>query len=198
VTHILVVDDDKSIREVLHDALQAEGYDVVATDDSQALQAVRENPPAVILLDLFMPTLTGEEICKQLRADPATAAIPIVAMSAGANLNAVMGLKIFNDQLPKPFTLHTLSTVVARWGSGDTQMSAPRARLGDALDRYQATHGWNASTLATYLQTTLSQLSLLRQSVLPTSAAQITMVAQAFAIDRAALQHILQADAMSA
>ena len=117
MAHILVVDDDESIREFLLSVLEGEGYDVVATDDRQALQAAHASPPAVVLLDLLMPTLTGYEICRQLRADPATATIPVIAMSANANLDALMAPEIFDDQLPKPFSLHMLADVVARWAA---------------------------------------------------------------------------------
>ena len=117
MAHILVVDDDWAIKDILHDALHAEGYDVTTTDDRGALQAVHAHLPAVVLLDLWMPTIKGDEICRQLRADPTTATIPVIAMSAATNLEAVMGLSLFNDQLAKPFTLRTLFDVVARWAA---------------------------------------------------------------------------------
>jgi CheY-like chemotaxis protein len=116
--HILVVDDEELMRALLIAALDAEGYDVVAVDDRQALHAVYADPPMMIFVDLMRPTLTGEEICRQVRAQPDIAAIPIIAMSAGRALGAVMDLGIFNDYLPKPFSLCVLAQVVDRWIPG--------------------------------------------------------------------------------
>ncbi len=116
--HILVVDDEELMRALLIAALDAEGYDVVAVDDRQALHAVHADPPMMIFVDLMMPTLTGEEICRQVRAQPDIATIPIIAMSAGRSPDAVMDLGIFNDYLPKPFSLCMLAQVVDRWTPG--------------------------------------------------------------------------------
>jgi CheY-like chemotaxis protein len=126
--HILVVDDEELIREVLIAALDAVGYGVVAVDDRQALHAVHTDPPMMILLDLMMPTFTGEEICRQLRAQPTTATIPIVAMSAGRAVDATMDLGIFDDYLPKPFSLCMLTHIIDRW------TTAPGAKLTGSVE----------------------------------------------------------------
>jgi CheY-like chemotaxis protein len=71
--------------------------------------------PALILLDLQMPRMDGAEVCRRLRAEPATAAIPIVLMSADDRLGSAARALGVDDQLPKPFKLSDLFVAVARW-----------------------------------------------------------------------------------
>jgi CheY-like chemotaxis protein len=86
---ILVVDDDPDIRETLIDVLSSEGYDARgAKDGAEGIALAREWGPEVILLDLLMPTLNGWEVAQQVRADPRTAHIPIVTMTAASPLLA--------------------------------------------------------------------------------------------------------------
>ncbi|MBU1670240.1 MAG: response regulator [Actinobacteria bacterium] len=67
---ILVVDDDPDIRDVLTELLEGEGYAVVtANDGAQGLEAIREEDPDMVILDLLMPVLDGFGVCKQLQ-DP--------------------------------------------------------------------------------------------------------------------------------
>ncbi|MCB2187096.1 MAG: response regulator [Deltaproteobacteria bacterium] len=78
---VLVVDDTESNVDILVEAL-GDIYDVmVALDGETALEAVAEDPPRLILLDVMMPGLDGYEVCRRLKADPATAGIPVVFLS---------------------------------------------------------------------------------------------------------------------
>src|SRR5262245_41236610 len=87
---VLVVDDDAAIREFLRDLLGSEGYLVdEAVNGAEAVELVRANPPAAILMDLMMPVLSGAEATSTLKSDPSTASIPILAMSAGRNLSTM-------------------------------------------------------------------------------------------------------------
>ncbi len=115
---VLVVDDDPSIRELLKDLLGTEGYDVLeATNGIQAIDQVKRFRPAAVLLDLMMPIMSGAEATTRLKSDPTTAAIPVLAMSAGRNLTAV-GLDIpADDFIPKPFDLTVLIDTVAQYTS---------------------------------------------------------------------------------
>jgi CheY-like chemotaxis protein len=80
---ILVVDDEPHVRILLKSRLEANGYAVVtAYGGMQALEKVREEKPHLILLDIVMPDLNGYEVAKQLKADPATANIPIIIFTA--------------------------------------------------------------------------------------------------------------------
>jgi CheY-like chemotaxis protein len=100
---------------VLTEALDAEGYRVLAAVDGPALHLAQEERPAVILLDLQMPRMGGEEVCRRLRADPATAPIPIILMSGDERLGSVAAELAADDHLPKPFRLRDLSAAVSRW-----------------------------------------------------------------------------------
>ena len=117
MSQVLVVDDDAEIRSFVQAALEIEGYEVFTAVDGAVLPLVRTTPPDVILLDLTMPGMSGEELCAHLRADPHTAAIPVVAMSASTNLDAIACRAGFSDQLAKPFRLPALYAIVARWAS---------------------------------------------------------------------------------
>ncbi len=86
---ILVVDDEIETIDLLRSALSRRGYEVVGvTDGEQGLQFVRERRPALMLLDLMMPRLSGYDVCRRLRADPQTASLPIIVLSASGTLAA--------------------------------------------------------------------------------------------------------------
>jgi CheY-like chemotaxis protein len=112
---VLVVDDDPSIIDFLETALEEEGYLVLASVGAASLRVAHDVHPDVILLDLNMPDMDGVEVSQRLRADPVTAAIPIVVMSAREHLRATGPLMAVNDRLPKPFELARLYEMVARW-----------------------------------------------------------------------------------
>ncbi len=80
---VLVIDDDARDRRLIADTLEAEGYSVLGADDGEeGLELVRREHPAVVLLDLLMPGLDGFAVVERLRADPSTAAVPIVVLTA--------------------------------------------------------------------------------------------------------------------
>ena len=86
--HILVVEDDKTLRESLSDALTLEGYDVISAENGEAaLRLLRGGArPCLILLDLMMPIMDGWTFRRTLLGDPALADIPVIVMTAaGAN-----------------------------------------------------------------------------------------------------------------
>ncbi|HEY8446166.1 MAG TPA: response regulator [Thermomicrobiales bacterium] len=106
---ILVVDDDAAIRELLCDLLDSEGYEVAeATNGAEAVEAVRANPPAAVLMDLMMPICSGAEATAILKGDPRTAHVPILAMSAGRNLASIAGDIPVDGFVAKPFDLTAL------------------------------------------------------------------------------------------
>ncbi|MDB5077198.1 MAG: two component transcriptional regulator, winged helix family [Chloroflexi bacterium] len=112
---VLVVDDDPDIIEVVRVALEDEGYQVLAAVNGAALPIARERHPNVILLDIMMPGMDGIEVSRMLRADPRTADIPIIAMSAHDRLRSIGAKMAVNDGLPKPFMLNQLFEKVAHW-----------------------------------------------------------------------------------
>jgi CheY-like chemotaxis protein len=82
---VLVVDDNPTNLKLAAQVLELEGYDVLhAEDANQALTALQRHRPDLILMDIALPGMDGLELTKQLKAAPATAAIPVVALSAFA------------------------------------------------------------------------------------------------------------------
>ena len=103
---VLVADDNADMREYLTRLLRAAGYDVDAvTDGQQALQAVRANPPALVVSDVMMQRLDGLALVAALRKDPRTALVPVLLLSARAGQEAsIEGLQAgADDYLVKPF-----------------------------------------------------------------------------------------------
>jgi CheY-like chemotaxis protein len=115
---VLVVDDDRVIQQLLEVNLELEGYEVVATasDGREALDKIHELKPDIVILDVMMPKMDGLEVTKRLRADPATAKIPVILLSARAqDMDIREGLDIgASAYLTKPFDPVELLEVVGR------------------------------------------------------------------------------------
>ena len=80
---VLVVDDERDIREAVAEVLRDEGFAVVdATDGADAIRQLRAHHPAVVLLDLMMPGMNGWEFCAARKGDPELSAIPVIVISA--------------------------------------------------------------------------------------------------------------------
>ena len=79
---ILLVDDEASNLHLLRQVLQEQYRLLYAKDGARALLLVAREPPDLILLDLMMPDMTGHEVCRRLKADPASAAIPVIFVTA--------------------------------------------------------------------------------------------------------------------
>ncbi len=112
---VLVVDDDAAIRDLVQMALDDEGYTVSVWGDGATLRHIHAQEADLILLDLTLVGAAGGALVDRLRADPATAHIPLIGFSArtdGAALAAQMQL---DDLLAKPFDLDELYALVARW-----------------------------------------------------------------------------------
>lgn len=104
---ILVVDDEANIVELIKFALQKEDYRVVsALDGASGLAMANEYLPDLIVLDIMMPGRDGLEVCRALKANPATAPIPIIILSAKSDdIDKVLGLEMgADDYVTKPFS----------------------------------------------------------------------------------------------
>jgi len=110
---VLAIDDDPAMRAVLAAALTDAGYRVLTATNWEAQGVAHELQPDVILLDLLMPGLDGATLSRHLRALEATAAIPLVALSARADLAAVAPTLPLDAWLPKPFDLDQLDATLA-------------------------------------------------------------------------------------
>ncbi|MFL5750464.1 MAG: response regulator, partial [Chloroflexota bacterium] len=105
---ILVVEDETTLRETLADALEADGFGVVAAADGrEALARFRADRPDLVLLDLMLPELSGVEVCRIIRSE---SSVPIVMLTAkDSELDKVVGLEIgADDYVTKPFSLPEL------------------------------------------------------------------------------------------
>ncbi|HVV18469.1 MAG TPA: response regulator transcription factor [Pseudonocardiaceae bacterium] len=106
---ILVVDDDRAVRESLRRSLQFNGYQVdLAGDGQQAIDAITQQRPDAMVLDVMMPRLDGLEVCRRLRGTGDD--LPILVLTArDAVSDRVAGLDAgADDYLPKPFALEEL------------------------------------------------------------------------------------------
>ncbi|MGE5553770.1 MAG: response regulator transcription factor [Betaproteobacteria bacterium] len=109
---ILVVDDEPQIRRVVAAYLEREGYQVaLAADGAEALTKARQLHPDLIVLDLMLPTLSGEAVCRELRR---TSDVPIIMLTAkGSEEERVAGLNLgADDYLVKPFSVKELAARV--------------------------------------------------------------------------------------
>ena len=102
---ILVVEDDPGALRLISYTLQAEGYEVItATNGLQGLRKAQNDKPDLVVLDVMLPGIDGFEICHRLRADPGTARLPIMMLSAKAReTDKATGLNVgADDYLTKP------------------------------------------------------------------------------------------------
>lgn len=120
---VLVIDDEKDIVETISYNLEKEGYKVSKSyDGMNGFEAVQKKMPDIVILDLMLPGMTGIEVCKAMKADPKTASIPIIMLTAkGEETDKIVGLEVgADDYMTKPFSIRELSarirTVLKRCG----------------------------------------------------------------------------------
>ncbi len=104
---ILVADDEKDVLTLVCNNLKAGGFTTLQADDGpSALDQARAHLPALIVLDLMLPGMSGLEVCKALKSDSATKAIPIVMLTAKADeVDRILGFELgADDYLTKPFS----------------------------------------------------------------------------------------------
>jgi len=145
---VLVVDDEKDIRELVGFHLAEDGYAVREAESGEdALAGLAAERPALVILDVMLPGADGLEVCRRLRADPATATIPVIMLTARATeIDRVLGLEIgADDYIVKPFSPRELVArvhAVLRRTHGE-DVPAPhevfeRGRLRIDFDTYEA------------------------------------------------------------
>jgi len=130
---ILVVEDDRTLREALRYNLVADGFDVVVADDgSEGLTAARKDDPDVIILDLMLPTLSGTEVCKALRRDGSL--VPVIMLTArDAEMDRISGLESgADDYVTKPFSMREL---IARVGAQIRRMDMLKSVSLSSVDQ---------------------------------------------------------------
>lgn len=111
VGHVLIVDDESDLAQLLEFNLRQAGYDArVALTGTSAMEQARADPPELILLDVQLPDLSGVDLCRELKNDPLTRAIPVVMLTArGDEPDRVSGLEAgADDYIAKPFSVREL------------------------------------------------------------------------------------------
>lgn len=111
VKHILIVEDEADLAELLCYNLRRQGYEVeVCRDGASGIRRILESGPDLVVLDVMLPHLSGLQIARQVRTDPKTAQIPILMLTARAEeADQVAGLQIgADDYVTKPFSLKVL------------------------------------------------------------------------------------------
>ncbi|MBI5153635.1 response regulator transcription factor [Candidatus Poribacteria bacterium] len=148
IASILVVDDERDIRELLQYNLERNGYRVqCVTSGEDALRQARSKQPALILLDLMLPGVDGLEVCKRLKADSRTASITVVMLTAkGEEADVVVGLELgADDYLTKPFSprvlLARIKAVLRRGeaaGNAEVETVISHGPVSINLERHEA------------------------------------------------------------
>lgn len=134
MTRVLIVEDDADIGALVARYLAKAGFEVDrVTDGGSALTRIAAAPPAAIVLDVMLPGFDGLEICRRLRSDPSTAAIPIIMLTARTDeADRIAGLELgADDYVAKPFSPGELVArvrAVLRRAARSEEVPGPAAR----------------------------------------------------------------------
>lgn len=109
---VVCVEDEPEMIDLMRLILSRKGFEVIgANGGAEGIEKIRAEKPDIVLLDLMMPDVDGWQVYQQVKADPETADIPVVVVTAKAqNIDKVLGLHIakVDDYIPKPFSLQEL------------------------------------------------------------------------------------------
>lgn len=120
---VLLVDDDPDFVEAVKVIVESGGYDVqIAYDGKEGLEAVAQNKPDIIILDVMMPVMNGHEACAKLKGNPDTADIPIILLTAVADRVTTSNYSHRDmleseaeDYMPKPVEPQELLELIKGW-----------------------------------------------------------------------------------
>jgi DNA-binding response OmpR family regulator len=135
---IVIIEDEADIVGLVTHSREKEGYRVTAVrDGAQGLRQLKTDPPDLLILDIMLPEMDGLEICRRVRADSATAALPIIMLTAkGEETDRVVGLEMgADDYLTKPFSPKELvARVKALFRRAEHREAAPERHVyGDLV-----------------------------------------------------------------
>ena len=160
---ILVVDDERHILELLEYNLTVSGFDYLSAEDgAQAVALASSEHPSLILLDLMLPGMDGGEICRRLKANPTTADIPIVIISArNDDVDKVIALELgADDYITKPFSVHEviarIKAILRRSGQPKNRTTITVGSITVNTETYEAFHNGEKMRL------TLKEFELLK------------------------------------
>ncbi len=186
VVDIAVLDDDVDFRNYIEDLLRDEGgYSVRTFAEQDELFASAESRiPDIVLLDMKMGTVTGEQVVEQLLARwPELCIIVITGYPSLENMRATFKLRVF-DYLAKPFSLaqlrQTLQNAVEQFGLGRTPQDLLRDRLGHRIKLLRVERGWSLKDLAAATRLSVSQISSIERGANLPSVESLLAICRAF------------------
>lgn len=112
---VLIADDDPAILDATRMILELEGYEVTTTVDGETIKEMFENPPDLLLLDIWMSGQDGKDICRALKAQDSTKHIPIIMVSASRDVAESARSAGADDFLTKPFEMEVLLEKVRKY-----------------------------------------------------------------------------------
>ena len=118
VKKILVIEDDKDIRDIIVYILEEENYEVISSGDSKILKSINDYKPDLILMDNWLTEwksdANGQQLSKMLKSNPATSHIPIIIISAVNNIKEIAEAGLADSYLKKPFDTPDLLSMVKK------------------------------------------------------------------------------------
>ena len=142
---ILIVEDEPDLVQSLEYNLQDGGYDVrVALTGEEALQALQDEIPSLVVLDLTLPDMGGLEICRRIRTDQRLRRVPVLILTArGEGIDRIMGFEAgADDYVVKPFCIDELllrvRAILRRTGQVDDEVVTDRVELGELFIDFAA------------------------------------------------------------
>ncbi len=118
MTKILVIEDDKDIRDTIVYVLEQEKYEVVSSGDSKILKSITSLKPNLVLMDNWLTEwksdATGQQLSRELKSNPETSHIPVIIISAVSNIKEIAEAGLADAYLKKPFDLADLVKLVQK------------------------------------------------------------------------------------
>ena len=115
---VLVIEDDKDIRDTIVYILEEEKYEVVSSGDSKILKTINDFKPDLVLMDNWLTEwksdASGEQLSRELKSNPATSHIPIIIISAVSNIKEIAEAGLADAYLKKPFDVVALLEMVKK------------------------------------------------------------------------------------
>lgn len=115
---ILVIEDDKDIRDTVTYILESDGFEVVSSENSRILKSLDQHKPDLILLDNWLTEwksdANGQQLCKELKLNPSTSQIPVIIISAVNNVAQIAEEGMADAYIKKPFDVDELLALVKK------------------------------------------------------------------------------------
>ncbi|MFO0735196.1 MAG: response regulator transcription factor [Labilithrix sp.] len=152
MARILVIEDEADIQQVLDYNLREKGHKVfIASTGEEGLKLAKEKRPDLVLLDLMLPGIPGTEVCKVLKADPATKQTQVVMLTAkGEEIDRVVGFELgADDYVVKPFSVRELLLrvqAILRRSQGEQEAASQRIEFGTLRVDREAHRVWANET----------------------------------------------------